>query len=68
MPIKFEQSSALKEGIKRLSPYAHSPTPCPSPIGKKCTLPGHQSWPPALNPLSEARDRANILMDASRIW
>ena len=33
MPIKFEQSSALKEGTKRLSPYVHSPTPCPSPIG-----------------------------------
>ena len=23
MPIKFEQSSALKEGTKRLSPYVH---------------------------------------------
>ena len=47
MPIKFEQSSALKEGTKRLSLYVHLPTPCPSLIGKKCTLPGRQSWPPA---------------------
>ena len=45
MPIKFEQSSTLKEGTKRLSPYVQSLTPCPSPIRKKCTLPGHGSWP-----------------------
>ena len=44
MPIKFEQSSVLKEGTKRLSPCAycrHSSLP----FGKKCTLPGHRSWP-----------------------
>ena len=42
MPIKFEQSRALKEGTKRLSPYVHSPTPCPSPIGM------YTPWPPEL--------------------
>ena len=40
MPIKFEQSSALKEGPKRLSPFFR--LRCPSSIGM------YTPWPPEL--------------------
>ena len=42
MPIKCEQSSALKEGTKRLPPHVHSPTPSIF-FGKVYT-----PWPPEL--------------------
>ena len=44
MPIKFEQFSTLKEGIKRLSPYAYANA---TPLLLGHALPGRQSWPPA---------------------
>ena len=49
MPIKFEQSRALKVGTKRVSPCT-SADAHPSPSGS--IHPGSQSWPPAnrLNP------------------
>ena len=43
MPIKFEQSSALKEGTKRLPLYVHLPTRVPLLSGKMYT-----PWPPEL--------------------
>ena len=50
MPIKFEQSNALKEGTKRLSPMQKLTSV--HLLWKKCTLPGHRSWPLATFPFS----------------
>ena len=46
MPIKFEQSSALKEGTKRLSPCAYANA---NPLLSGRALPGCQSWPLAIH-------------------
>ena len=48
MPIKVEQSSALKEGTKRLSPCTFTDA---VHLLRGCVLPGLRSWPPALSNL-----------------
>ena len=59
LPIKFEQSSTLKEGTKRLSPVVHSPTRVP--LWSGCILPSRRSWPPATGEINQIENRNMVV-------